>query len=200
MIRRGIFLVVLGAATLAHAQLYRWVDEKGRVHYTETPPPAAAKDVKKKREHMGAAADPGLPFELQRAVRSAPVLLYSHPDCKSPCQMARDVLNKRGVPFKETVVADEKLLEELKKVSGGDEVPVLVVGRQVERTISAEAYHSALDAAGYPKEGSVPARAQAAPPPPTPEPEKPAAAKEAAKPAAEEPERPTGPYAPRFSK
>jgi glutaredoxin len=200
MISRGIFLVLLCAATLAHAQLYRWVDEKGRVHYTETPPPPSAKGVEKKRDHMGARADPGLPFELQRAVRNAPVTLYSHPDCKSPCQMARDVLNRRGVPFKETVVADEKLLEELKRISGGDEVPVLVVGRHIEKTISSEAYHSALDVAGYPKEGSVPPRAQAAPPPPRSEPERPAAAKDAAKPAAEEPAPPAGPYAPRFSK
>ncbi len=106
MISRGILVLLACAATLAHAQLYRWVDEKGRVHYTETPPPASAKDVKKKREHMGATADPGLPFELQRAVRSAPVVLYSHPDCKGPCQMARDVLNKRGAPLKDLSAQD----------------------------------------------------------------------------------------------
>jgi len=36
------------AAGTASAQQYRWVDEKGRVHYSDTPPPASAKSSEKK--------------------------------------------------------------------------------------------------------------------------------------------------------
>jgi hypothetical protein len=40
-------LLVLGSillyAAVASAQLYRWVDRDGRVHYTNTPPPAGVK-------------------------------------------------------------------------------------------------------------------------------------------------------------
>ena len=43
-------------------------------------------------------------------------------------------------------------------MSGSARVPVLVVGGQVETTISAAAYNQALDLAGYPKAGTVPAR------------------------------------------
>ena len=38
----------LGAYSAAWAQQYRWVDEKGRVHYTDTPPPPSAKSTQKK--------------------------------------------------------------------------------------------------------------------------------------------------------
>ena len=36
-------LLLLGAATTASAQVYRWVDEKGGVHYSNAAPPAGVK-------------------------------------------------------------------------------------------------------------------------------------------------------------
>jgi len=42
MVRILIFCMTLAFAAVAAAQLYRWVDKDGRVHYTATPPPAGA--------------------------------------------------------------------------------------------------------------------------------------------------------------
>lgn len=42
MVRILIFGVMLAFAAAASAQLYRWVDRDGRVHYTATPPPPGA--------------------------------------------------------------------------------------------------------------------------------------------------------------
>jgi glutaredoxin len=184
------FALLLCFAAAAHAQTYRWVDEKGRVQYSDTPPPAGAKNVQRKRLQDNAIGRQ-TSYELDKATRESPVTLYSHPDCKDQCQIARDALNKRGVPFREIVVDDQPKQDELKRVSGGINVPVLVVGAQVETTISAQAYDRALDLAGYPPAGVVRARSQAAPPPP-PE-EKPAAKP----PAAAAPAASSGPYAPR---
>jgi hypothetical protein len=55
------------------------------------------------------------------------------------------------VPFREVAVADDKGRDELKKVSGGNEVPVLAVGKQVTKGYSADMWHTALDSAGYPR-------------------------------------------------
>jgi hypothetical protein len=38
-----LLAVLLAAAMPAHAKLYKWVDEKGRVYYTDTPPPQSAR-------------------------------------------------------------------------------------------------------------------------------------------------------------
>ena len=46
-------------------------------------------------------------------------------------------------------------------MSGGINVPVLVVGQQVEMTISAQSYDRALDLAGYPRAGVARPRNQA---------------------------------------
>ena len=158
-------MTVLAAQLVAAQQQYRWVDENGRVHYTDTPPPPTAKDVERKRLKGNAVGVQGS-YELGAAAKSSPVTLYSHPDCKDLCQIARDVLNKRGVPFTEVSAVDDARQNELRRVSGGTRVPVLVVGNQVEATVSAQAYNQALDLAGYPKAGVARPRNQAAPPEP----------------------------------
>jgi glutaredoxin len=137
-------------ALAAQAQPYRWIDEKGRVQYTDTLPPASAKKVEKVKLHENAIGRQAS-YELTRAAREAPVKLYTHPICKEPCQLARELLGKRGVPFAEVVASDPDKLAELQKLSGASDVPVLVVGDQVEKRLSAEAYDRALDGAGYPR-------------------------------------------------
>ena len=106
MKRALLAVTALLAAQLAAAQQYRWTDENGRVHYTDTPPPASAKEVQKKRMTGNAVGAQGS-YDLATARKNSPVTLYSHPDCKEICQQARDVLNKRGVPFTEVSADDE---------------------------------------------------------------------------------------------
>jgi glutaredoxin len=183
-------LVIGFAAGVAAAQPYRWIDEKDGVQYTDALPPAGAKDVQKlqlRDNVIGWQTS----YELEKAMRESPVTLYSHPECKDQCQIARDTLNKRGIPFKEVSVDDQPKQDELKRVSGGINVPVLVVGQQVEMTISAQSYDRALDLAGYPRAGVARPRNQGAP---VPAEEKPA---EAVKPPAETQAAARGPYAPR---
>ncbi|MEX0638576.1 MAG: DUF4124 domain-containing protein [Burkholderiales bacterium] len=43
MTRIVILAVMLAFAAAASAQMYRWVDKDGRVHYTATPPPPGVK-------------------------------------------------------------------------------------------------------------------------------------------------------------
>jgi hypothetical protein len=38
-LRLPLWLLLLAVPLAAGAQVYRWVDEKGQVHYTQTPPP-----------------------------------------------------------------------------------------------------------------------------------------------------------------
>jgi glutaredoxin len=182
------------AASVQAQQLYRWTDEKGAVHITDTPPPPSAKGVQKPRTISSAPAAPQHPFELVQAMKDYPVTLYTAPNCEEPCARARDVLNRRGVPFREVQVGDKDSIQELTQLAGDKQVPVLLVGRSVHKGFQPEAFDALLDAARYPRAGLMPARNQAAPKKPAGE----TPQSEAEKPA-EEP-RPTGPYAPRFSK
>jgi len=200
--RAATFLVLIAfAAGAAQAQqLYRWTDEKGRVHVTDTPPPPSAKSVQT-RKPAAAPSDSGQEsFELATATKDFPVVLYTSPNCKEPCVAARSALNKRGVPFREVQVWNEQTAAELKKVSSAGEVPTLMVGRSVHIGFEQGAFDQLLDSARYPKAGQVPARAQAAPPVPegyvAPADRAEPLKAEPVKPAAQADEGPRGPYAP----
>lgn len=147
--------VVLAFAVVASvdaAQLYRWVDADGKVHYTDKPPPKEAKDIEKKRVTTAADAVP-LPYAVQQAAKTFPVTFYSA-DCGAPCDQARALLEKRGVPYSERNAADPEVQADLKKVTGSQDVdvPVLQVGRaSVVKGWESGQWNTALDAAGYPK-------------------------------------------------
>lgn len=204
MMRAIVFLVTALSAVFASAQqLYRWTDEQGRVHITDTPPPPSAKGVQKKRAGAAPAATPAdgtqqTPYDLALAMKEYPVSLYTSPMCKEPCQRARDHLNRRGVPFREVQVWDVDSNEELKRVSGSNQVPTMLVGGSVQKGYEVSSFDELLDSARYPKAGSVKPRAQAAPgvpegytPPTDSEPLK----AQPQKPPEES--KPRGPYAPR---
>jgi glutaredoxin len=148
---------------LANAQQYRWVDEKGHVQYTDTPPPASAKGIQKKNFNAGPAEAGTEPFALQVARKNAPVKLYTTPECGTVCDQARNLLNRRGIPFSEVLVADPALVDELKAVSGDTTVPVMLVGRTIQKGYEKGAYERALDVGGYPATGTLHPRNQVAP-------------------------------------
>lgn len=181
----GIALALLTAA--AQAGMYRWIDQNGRVHYSDTPPPPNATRVEQKTLRSNVVSGEPLPYSVQRAMQNFPVTFFSTKDCGAPCNDARNLLVKRGVPFKEVVVADEASRAELKRVSGTNELPVLAVGNDVRRGYLQSTWDAALDAAGYPKAGPVAPRARMQP-------------TEAPAPQAQsdEEEAAAGPYAPRF--
>jgi glutaredoxin len=189
MKRLLLIALTLLALPAAAGTLYRWVDADGRVHYTDTPPPASAKDVKQKAT-TGQPADAGrLPYATQVAAKNFPVTLYAT-DCGEACTKARDLLRKRGIPHTEKDPQQPAEQQELSKLLSGQlEVPVLKVGSSLSRGFSEEQWHTALDAAGYPRTAGAP------PPPPKP---KPAAAPPAAPPegAAEAPETAAPPEPP----
>ncbi len=95
---------------------------------------------------------PGVkPAAQGRAARDMPpVKLYTHPECGTPCNEARDLLAGRGVRFQEITAQEQADIDELQKVSGDTRVPVLLVGQVVTRGFSASDYNLALDAAGFP--------------------------------------------------
>ena len=202
--RLCVGLVIAAFAALAAAQeLYRWTDEKGRTQITDTAPPPGAKDVRKIKPAGNTArpTTPGkpnaqLPFALARAMKEYPITLYTSPNCTDPCKAARDLLNKRGVPFNEVQVWEEESNAELKRVSGNTQVPALKVGSTVQSGYEPTSYGALLDSAGYPAEGVLPVGTQAAPDRPEgyvlpAERELPKA-----EPVKPEPPAATGPYAP----
>lgn len=156
-----LVLPLLFCAAVAGAEeLYRWVDEKGQVTYSDMPPPTSVDDVQQKR-FGDRAGTQQLPYALQQATRNFPVTLYIS-DCGAACEQAPKLLQKRGVPFSQKNAKDPQVAEEMAKLSGGKVfVPLLTVGTSVIKGFEEGAWHSALDVGGYPKSNMLPANVPA---------------------------------------
>ena len=175
-------VLVLPALAFAQANVYRWVDKDGKVHYSDTPPAEPAKSLTQKRVGGGYEQSSQLPYATQIAMQKSPVTLFTGADCGEPCRLGRDLLAKRGIPFSERDAqgnADDA--EALKKLVGAIEVPVLTVGSSRVKGFEDGAWHSALDGAGYPRT-ALPGQLPPRPPSPAKKPDSPPAPDTAAAP------------------
>jgi len=145
----------LVCALSAQAQLYRWTDDSGKVHYTDMPPPANAKNVQKKELARPVPTESSQqPYALQQALKKFPVTIYVSKDCGDPCKRGLAHLKKRGVPFAEKNVSKQDEIDELTKLAGAPRVPTLVVGVEVQKDYDLDVWDQALDTAGYPRSGT----------------------------------------------
>lgn len=152
MIRHFLLAAALLATTpaLLAQTTYRWVDERGIVHYSDQPPPAHVRNVDRRRFVPG-QADPSLPYGVRKAMVDFPVTLFTTESCGAPCDRAKTWLNDRGVPFAERVVKDDTDLTAYRQTFGEpDEVPALLVGRQTLKGFEADGWRKLIDDAGYP--------------------------------------------------
>ena len=140
--------VALASGPIAAAQLYRWVDENGRVEWRDTPPPPNAKQVEQRNVGSNTIQTSTLPYSLQQVVKNFPVTLWIY-DCGETCTQARSHLARRGVPYTERDA--QKEAEALKKLTGSFGVPVLYVGSTRLSGYLDTAWDAALDHAGYPR-------------------------------------------------
>ena len=149
--------VVAGAA--AQQQVFRYVDKNGNVVYSDRAPPSDSKDVQAKRLSPNFIESNPVPLATAQASERFPVTLYTFA-CGAVCESAESLLNRRGVPFTTVNVEDVKGAEQLKKLTGEQQAPVLQLGdKLIAKGFNEARWSAMLDEAGYPK--SAPRRVAA---------------------------------------
>lgn len=157
------------ALTVQAQGVQRVVGPDGRVTYTDRAAPASANAA------APAASDAGaLPYALRQAVQRYPVTLYTSDKC-GPCDSARELLRKRGVPVTEKTVTTHEDGQLFARVSPDNALPLITIGGQRISGFQAADLNRYLDAAGYPAESQLPRNhrnppAQALAPAPAPVP------------------------------
>jgi glutaredoxin len=148
----GVAAAVIAAGVAAQAQqVFRYVDKDGKVIYSDRSPPSDSKEVQAKRLSPNYIENNTVPLALTQATERFPVTLYTFA-CGAVCQNAEALLNRRGVPFTTVNVEDVKGAEQLQKLTGAQQAPVLQLGDKLIATGFNEARWTAmLDEAGYPK-------------------------------------------------
>jgi glutaredoxin len=147
-------LAALLCAASAGAQVYKWKDAKGVIHFSDAPPPPAVQQAEV-RNYAGGESGPALPFALAQAARNNPVTLYSASLC-GPCDQARSFLQRRGIPYTEKSISNGEDQKKLKEAGGDGQLPLLLVGHQKLAGFSASAWNEALNSASYPAQSLLP--------------------------------------------
>lgn len=168
--RAALAVLLMLAAATAGAQVYKWKDDKGVTHFSDTPPPASVRQAAELKTYASGGAAPALPAALQALVRDHPVTLYTTTDCDA-CNLGRAQLRQRGIPYSEKTVLTAADMEALKRAGSIGRLPLLVIGRARQVGYDQATWDEALNAAGYPGQSMLPSSyAQGAPAPAAPPP------------------------------
>ena len=126
----SLLLPAMGAAT---ADMYKWVDEGGKVHYTDSPPPG--QKAKKLDLKINSISGPPVVSAFtgstasKSAASAAKVKIYSATWC-GYCKRAKAYLQARGTPFEDLDVEHSAQGHAEYRTLGARGVPVILVGDQ----------------------------------------------------------------------
>ena len=150
----ALALLLGGVAAGAMAQAYKVVGPDGKITYTDKPPTASAIKAPGSMAPGGDATDNGIPYATRQAMAKYPVTLYATRNCQG-CDMARQALRQRGVPFTEYSITTNADIAALGARFGSTESPVVQIGGQAMKGYSSADLASYLDAAGYPAQARL---------------------------------------------
>lgn len=148
MLIAGCVLMFSLAAITASAAVtvLECVDDAGNASFRDKCPPGSTKAGDKVL--LGVSSNKAK--SAKEIAAANPVVVYSVPNC-DPCDLVRNVLSTRGVPFSEKNVQDDAAIQtELKGKAGDLTVPAVLVGATVLTGYNRAALDSALSQAGYP--------------------------------------------------
>lgn len=172
-IQNAIILFLCSAFVLPAAadQLYKWVDERGRVTYQSSPPPddaaeverpdistttndAADEPTKEVAEVAEEAAEPteevaGEVAEEAAENEAVSITFFSNPDCIS-CEDLRAYLQENELDFEEIdIVENTEMAAEMQDKHGHNTVPTIVVGNKAITGGSVDDLVSLLKNSGF---------------------------------------------------
>jgi glutaredoxin len=134
------------AATAGGVTVYECVDAKGERTISDHCPPNTVR-----AGQIQVRVRSTKPTETEKAAVEYPVLFFAVPVCDA-CDLVRNQLQKRGVPFVEKDPASDTAVQaELKELAGSLSVPTVTVGEEIYTGYNKQALDKALDGAGYAK-------------------------------------------------
>jgi len=157
-IATGLLLLIIAclAGSPAHAQLYKWTDEQGRMHYSDKAP-----DRDKTKAAVIRIESYSGPAVVSTLEKSAPAAQANQPAATKGrvkllttswcgyCRQARAYLNGRGIPFEDLDVEKSAQGKQEYRELNGRGVPIILVGNQRMNGYSQARLDTMLRAAGH---------------------------------------------------
>jgi len=140
-------LLLFANTSVLAVTIVQCTDAKGHAYFSNSCPEGMTKVGEKKLPGKKKEKGP----DLEKISQEHPVTLFAIPECDA-CDLVRNHLNKRGIPFTELNASDDvKIQARLKELAGSLTVPALSLDDDVLKGYSQPALDAALDKAGYPQ-------------------------------------------------
>lgn len=139
-----LMLVVLFAAPVG-AEMYRWVDEDGTVHFSDRVPEGKAERIELEPINAVAPIDGNEPHETGESTRSgssartAQVTMYSTSWC-GYCRQAREYFRAEHIPFTEHDIEESVSARDAYERLGAGGVPLIKVGERTMNGFSVKSF------------------------------------------------------------
>jgi len=128
VLSRFLFSIIIFLLSMSvNAEIFKWVDDKGKTHFTDKPPPGKkAEEIKLKINTYTAVQVTPL---LERLGRSNKVVIYTTEWC-GICQKAKKYFNNNNIAYVAYDVEKSRTGKRDYKLLRGKAVPILIVGNQ----------------------------------------------------------------------
>ena len=154
----GLLLLIVAclAWPAAQAQLYKWTDERGRIHYSDKAP-----DHDKMKAAVIRIESYSGPAVVSTLEQSSPAAQANQPAAAKGrvklltttwcgyCRLARAYLTNRGIPFEDLDVEKSVQGKQEYRELNGRGVPIILVGNQRMNGYSQARLETMLRTAGY---------------------------------------------------
>lgn len=130
-------LVLMTAACPAQAEIYKWVDADGTVHYTDTPPEGHEQNLAitgsissyASPEIVTTEGSETAPDKKSKPAGNRRVVMYSASWC-GVCRTAKKYFAEKKIPFTEYDIDNNPKAKADFDRMGGRGVPVILVGKR----------------------------------------------------------------------
>ncbi|MDE1465215.1 DUF4124 domain-containing protein [Spartinivicinus poritis] len=129
-----VFLFITAMlANIASAEIYRWVDQNGKVHFSDKKPQhkqVNTVNINQTNTYQNVELKPLGPSSVStNRKRNKGVVMYSAEWC-GYCKVARNYFQSKNIPFKEyDIEKSQKGRDDFNKLGGGG-VPLILVGKK----------------------------------------------------------------------
>lgn len=135
---RNLFLVLLFIPFFCFAEIYKWTDENGNVHFGDSPKEEtkAEKVVVEVNSYEHVSYDN---VEFYQGAESKRVTMYATSWC-GYCRKARHYFQQNGISYIEYDIEKDERAKRMYDLLGGKGVPVILVGKKRMNGFSAAGF------------------------------------------------------------
>ena len=120
-----LVVAMLGMVSIVKAEIYKWIDENGKTHFTDKKPGHTSSESVQLKINTYT----GVSYDVANLQHSANVVIYTTQNC-GYCKQARSYFKRKNIAFTEYDIEKDMAARKRHQQMGASGVPVIFVGNK----------------------------------------------------------------------